>query len=226
MGQKVNPISLRLGINNTWDARWHDTKRYAKFLHEDVRIRTLIMGKLRYSAAVSRVVIERTANRVKVTCYAAYPGVVIGRKGEDIDLLRKEIMAITKTSVLVSVLEIRKMALDARLVADSISKQLVARVSFRRAMKRALRMTMKMGALGMRVNCAGRLGGAAIARTEWYREGRVPLHKLRADIDYGLSVAYTTYGTVGVKVWIYTGDIMEHDAMAHDNRVREKGSTR
>ena len=226
MGQKVNPISLCLGINNTWDARWHDTKRYAQLLHEDVRIRALVMGKLRYSAAVSRVVVERTANRVKVICYAAYPGVVIGRKGEDIDALRKSISAITKTNVLVSVVEIHKMALDARLVADSIAKQLMARVSFRRAMKRAIRMTMKMGALGIRVNCGGRLGGAAIARTEWYREGRVPLHKLRADIDYGLSVAYTTYGTIGVKVWIYTGDIMEHNAMAHDNRVREKGSSR
>jgi len=226
MGQKVNPISLRLGINNTWDARWHDSKRYAQFLHQDVLIRDLIMKKLRYSAGISKVIIERTANRTKVVCYAAYPGVIIGRKGEDIDALRKEVMKIAKNSVTISVLEIRKAALDARLVADSIAKQLVARVSFRRAMKRALRLTMKTGALGMRVNCSGRLGGAAIARMEWYREGRVPLHKLRADIDYGLSVAHTTYGTIGVKVWIYTGDIMEHNAMAHDNRVREKVSAR
>ncbi|MCY4414140.1 MAG: 30S ribosomal protein S3 [Alphaproteobacteria bacterium] len=226
MGQKVNPIGLRLGINNTWDARWHESKRYAAFLYQDVLIRQHIMKKLRYTAAVSRVVVERAANRVKVTCYAGYPGVLIGRKGEDIDRLRKEIMAITKTEVTVSVLEIRKPALDARLVADSIAQQLVKRVSFRRAMKRAMRITLKAGALGIRVNCAGRLGGAAIARTEWYREGRVPLHKLRADIDYALSEAMTTYGVVGVKVWIYTGDIMEHDAMAHDNRVRAMGSAR
>ncbi len=226
MGQKVNAVGLRLGINNTWDARWHSQKNYAEFLLQDTMIRDFVMKKLRYSAGISRVVVERTASRVKVICYSAYPGIIIGRKGEDINVLRRDISKLIKTDVTVSVLEVRRPALDARIVGGSIAQQLEKRVSFRRAMRRAMRLTMRAGALGIRVNCSGRLGGAAIARMEWYREGRVPLHKLRADVDYGLSVAYTTYGTIGVKVWIYTGDILEHDAMAHDKRVRDNALVR
>ena len=226
MGQKVNAVGLRLGINNTWDARWHSQKNYAEFLLQDTIIRDHIMKKMRYSAGVSKVVIERAANRVKVICYAAYPGIIIGRKGEDINTLRQEIIKLTGVEVALSVLEVRRPALDARIVGGTIAQQLEKRVSFRRAMKRAMRLTMRAGALGIRVNCSGRLGGAAIARMEWYREGRVPLHKLRADVDYGLSVAHTTYGTIGVKVWIYTGDILEHDAMAHDRRVRDTSLVR
>lgn len=221
MGQKVNPISLRLKVNRTWDSRWYASNRdYANYLAQDLKIRDFVLKKLD-QAAVSKVVVERPNKKPRVTIYSARPGVIIGKKGADIDNLKKALNKIAGSEVVLNILEVRKPDFEARLVADSIARQLERRVSFRRAMKKAVQTALKAGVLGIRINCAGRLGGAEIARTEWYREGRVPLHTLRADIDYGLSTAFTTYGTCGIKVWIYKGDIMEHDPMAQDKRVRE-----
>lgn len=221
MGQKVNPISLRLKVNRTWDSRWYAPNRdYATYLAQDLKIRAFVLKKLD-QAAVSKVVVERPNKKPRVTIYSARPGVIIGKKGADIDSLKKALNKIAGCEVVLNILEVRKPDFEARLVADSIARQLERRVSFRRAMKKAVQTALKAGVLGIRINCAGRLGGAEIARTEWYREGRVPLHTLRADIDYGLSTAFTTYGTCGIKVWIYKGDIMEHDPMAQDKRVRE-----
>ena len=221
MGQKVNPISLRLKVNRTWDSRWYAPNRdYANYLAQDLKIRNFVFKKLD-QAAVSKVVVERPNKKPRVTIYSARPGVIIGKKGADIDALKKTLNKIAGSEVVLNILEVRKPDFEARLIADSIARQLERRVSFRRAMKKAVQTALKAGVLGIRINCAGRLGGAEIARTEWYREGRVPLHTLRADIDYGLSTAFTTYGTCGIKVWIYKGDIMEHDPMAQDKRVRE-----
>ena len=221
MGHKVNPIGLRLGINRTWDSRWFAVKNYADLLHQDLKLRSYLRKRLQ-QAGVSRVVIERPAKRARVTIYTARPGVVIGKKGGDIEKLRSELSAMTNTDVHLNIIEIRKPEIDATLIAENIAQQLSRRVAFRRAMKRAVQSAMRLGALGIRINCAGRLGGAEIARTEWYREGRVPLHTLRADIDYGESTAQTTYGACGVKVWVFKGEIMAHDPMAQDKRMSEQ----
>ena len=209
MGQKCNPIGLRLGINRTWDSRWYASKReYGKLLQEDIKIRYYLLDKLK-QAGVSRIFIERPHKKCRVTIHSARPGVVIGKKGADIDKLRKKVADITASDVVINIVEIRKPELDATLVAESIAQQLERRVAFRRAMKRAVQSAMRLGAQGIRINCTGRLGGAEIARVEWYREGRVPLHTLRADVDYALSTAKTTYGTIGVKVWIFKGERTE-----------------
>jgi small subunit ribosomal protein S3 len=222
MGQKVNPIGLRLGINRTWDSRWFaNDAEYGSLLHEDLRIRKYITDRLS-QAGVSKVIIERPAKKARITIHTARPGVVIGKKGADIERLRTEIAKITNSELHLNIVEIRKPEIDAKLVADNISQQLERRVAFRRAMKRAVQSAMRLGAQGIRINCGGRLGGAEIARTEWYREGRVPLHTLRADIDYGESTAKTAYGTCGVKVWVFTGEIMTHDPMAKDKRLSEQ----
>ena len=218
MGQKVNPIGLRLGINRTWDSRWYAGADYARLLHDDLKLRTHLRKKLS-GAGVSRVVIERPAKKPRVTIYAARPGVVIGKKGQDIEVLRKDLAKMAKAEVSLNIVEIRKPEIDATLVAENIAQQLERRVAFRRAMKRAVQSAMRLGAQGIRINCGGRLGGAEIARMEWYREGRVPLHTLRADVDYGVATAFTTFGTCGVKVWIFKGEIMEHDPMAQDKRL-------
>ena len=218
MGQKVNPIGLRVGINRTWDSRWFADENYAALLHEDLKLRKFLQKRL-VQAGVSRVVIERPAKKARVTIHTARPGVVIGRKGADIEVLRKELGKMTRAEVNLNIVEIRKPELEAQLVAESIAQQLERRVSFRRAMKRAVQSAMRLGALGIRINCSGRLGGAEIARMEWYREGRVPLHTLRADIDYGVGTAQTTYGACGIKVWVFKGEILAHDPMAQDKRA-------
>ena len=226
MGQKVNPVGLRLGINRTWDSRWFANKgEYGKLLHEDIKIREMLMKQLK-QAAVSKVVIERPHKKCRVTIYSGRPGVVIGKKGADIDKLRKKVSEMTNSEVFINIVEIRKPEIDARLVAESIAQQLERRVAFRRAMKRAVQSAMRLGAEGIRINCSGRLGGAEIARLEWYREGRVPLHTLRADVDYGTATAFTTYGTCGIKVWIFKGEILEHDPMAQDRRMADEGGQR
>ena len=219
MGQKVNPTGLRLGINRTWDSRWFADENYAELLHEDIKIREFLTKKLA-AAGISHIVIERPAKKAIVTIYCARPGVIIGKKGQDIDTLKKELTALSQNNdVNVNIVEIRKPEINAKLVADNIAQQLEKRISFRRAMKRAVQAALRQGAEGIRINCGGRLGGAEIARTEWYREGRVPLHTLRADVDYGVSTAHTAYGTCGIKVWIYKGDILAHDPMAQDKRL-------
>ncbi|MDQ0394109.1 30S ribosomal protein S3 [Labrys monachus] len=221
MGQKVNPIGLRLGINRTWDSRWFAGKNeYGKLLHEDIAIRKALLKQLK-QAAVSRIVIERPHRKCRVTIYSARPGIVIGKKGADIDKLKKTVSRLTASEVHINIVEVRKPEVDATLVADSIAQQLERRVAFRRAMKRAVQSAMRLGAEGIRINCSGRLGGAEIARLEWYREGRVPLHTLRADVDYGTATAFTTFGTCGIKVWIFKGEILEHDPMAQDKRMAE-----
>lgn len=217
MGQKVNPVGLRLGVNRTWDSRWYARHDYSTLLHQDLKLRKYIQDRLS-QAGVSKIVVERPAKKALVTIHTARPGIVIGKKGADIEKLKAELSKIAGTEVSLNILEIRKPELDAKLAADSIAQQLERRVTFRRAMKRAIQAAMKLGAKGIRVNVSGRLGGAEIARMEWYREGQVPLHTFRADIDYGEGTAKTTYGTIGIKVWIYKGDIMEHDPMATDKR--------
>ena len=225
MGQKVNPIGMRLGINRTWDSRWFAEDNYSNLLHEDLRIRKLLMERLA-QAGVSRIVIERPAKKARVTIHTARPGIVIGRKGADIEKLKSEVQKITGSEVHLNIIEIRKPEVDAKLVADNIAQQMERRVSIRRAVKRAVQSAQRLGAEGIRVNCSGRLGGAEIARLVWYREGRVPLHTLRANIDYGTATAKTSYGTCGVKVWIYKGDIMAHDPMALDKIAQEQQPAR
>ena len=210
MGQKTNPIGFRLGVIKSWESRWFSEKDYSKLLQEDITIRKFLIKKLS-SAGISKVVIERPAKLAKITIHTSRPGVIIGKKGSDIEKLKKDIGNITEGDVSINILEIKKPELDSQLVADNIAQQLERRVAFRRAMKRAVQSAMRLGALGIRVNCSGRLGGAEIARTEWYREGRVPLHTLRADIDYGVSRANTTYGICGVKVWIFKGEKFDKD---------------
>ncbi|HHV64512.1 MAG TPA: 30S ribosomal protein S3 [Peptococcaceae bacterium] len=207
MGQKVNPKGLRLGIIRTWEGRWYADKNYGELLHEDLKIRKFIKEKL-YQAGVPTVEIERVANRVKVTVHAAKSGIVIGRGGAEVENLRKALEAMTGKQVAINIVEIKKPELDAQLVAESVAQQLEKRVSFRRAMKQTVGRTMRAGAQGIKIACSGRLGGAEIARTEWYNEGKVPLHTLRADIDYGFAEANTTYGKIGVKVWIYRGEVL------------------
>jgi len=219
MGQKVNPVGLRLGINRTWDSRWFaDGKEYGRLLHEDIKVRRDLKKRLG-AAGISRIVIERPHKKCRITIYAARPGVIIGKKGADIDKLRKDVAAMVGGDVHLNIVEIRKPETDAQLVAENIAQQLERRVAFRRAMKRTMQSTMRLGAKGVRINVAGRLGGAEIARMEWYREGRVPLHTLRADIDYGFAEAKTTYGIIGVKTWIFKGEVLDHDPMALDKRL-------
>ncbi|MGF1592798.1 MAG: 30S ribosomal protein S3 [Kiloniellaceae bacterium] len=225
MGQKVNPIGLRLGINRTWDSRWFADDNYANLLHEDLSIRKYLRKRLQ-QAGVSRIVIERPAKKARITIHTARPGVVIGKKGADIEKLRSALQSLTGSEVHLNIVEIRKPEIDATLVAENIANQLERRVAFRRAMKRAVQSAMRLGASGIRINCGGRLGGAEIARTEWYREGRVPLHTLRADVDYGEATAKTTYGTCGVKVWVFKGEIMGHDPMAQDKRAQDAQTAR
>ena len=216
MGQKINPIGLRLQVNRTWDSRWFaEGQDYGRMLVEDLKIRNFVMKTLP-QAAISKVVIERPAKLCRVSVYAARPGVIIGKKGADIDKLRKQLAAMTSSEVSLNIVEIRKPEVDAKLVAQSVADQLVRRVAFRRAMKRAVQSALRLGAEGIRITCSGRLGGAEIARTEWYREGRVPLHTLRANVDYAESQAHTAYGVCGVKVWIFKGEILDHDPLAQD----------
>lgn len=205
MGQKTHPKGFRLGITGTWDSRWFAGKDYAKILQEDLRLRTFIKKRL-YHAGVSRIEIERAADKVKVNIFTARPGIVIGKKGVEIEKLKAEVQRMAGEKTYIEIHEIRRPDLDAQLVAENIAMQLERRIMFRRAMKESVARTMRMGAQGVRVQCGGRLGGHEIARTEWYREGRVPLHTLRADIDYGLAVAATTFGVIGVKVWVYRGE--------------------
>jgi len=221
MGNKTNPIGMRLQVNRTWDSRWYaNTRDYGNLLLEDIAMRDFIKKDCK-QAGVSRVIIERPHKKCRVTVHTARPGVIIGKKGADIETLRKKLASMTDSELHLNIVEVRKPELDAALVGDSIAQQLERRVSFRRAMKRAVQNAMRMGALGIRVNVAGRLGGAEIARTEWYREGRVPLHTLRADIDYALTEALTAYGIIGIKVWIFKGEIMEHDPAARDRKAQE-----
>ena len=222
MGQKIHPTGFRLSVTRAWASRWYASRRnFAGMLAEDLDVREYLKKKLK-NAAVSRVLIERPAKNARITIFSARPGVVIGKKGEDIENLKTELTKRLGVPVAVNIEEIRKPEIDAKLVADNIAQQLERRVAFRRAMKRAVQSAMRLGAKGIRINCAGRLGGAEIARVEWYREGRVPLHTLRADIDYGESTAETAYGSCGVKVWIFTGEVMAHDPMAKDKRLSEQ----
>lgn len=221
MGQKVHPNSLRLGINRTWDSRWYAGNNYGKLLQEDLKIRKFIQEKLK-AAGIARVIIERAAKKAYITIHAAKPGIIIGKRGSDIEKLKKEIADKMNAEIQLNILEIRKPELDAKLVAESIAQQMERRVSYKRAMKRAIQSAMRLGAEGIRIMCSGRLGGIEIARSEEYREGRVPLHTLRADVDFGGGTAYTTYGTCGVKVWIFKGEIMEHDPMAREKRAQDQ----
>jgi small subunit ribosomal protein S3 len=211
MGQKVNPTGIRLGIIKDWTSTWYaDTKDYAGYLHTDMAVRTFLRKKLEH-ASVSRIQIERPANNARVIIYTARPGIVIGKKGEDIERLRFEVSKMMGVPATISVEEIRKPELDAYLVAESVAQQIERRIMFRRAMKRAVTNTMRLGALGMKINVSGRLNGAEIARSEWYREGRVPLHTLRADVDYGTAESNTTYGVIGIKVWIFKGEVFGNE---------------
>ncbi|MEO1711380.1 MAG: 30S ribosomal protein S3 [Pseudomonadota bacterium] len=221
MGQKINPIGFRLGINRTWDSRWYAGRgEYGRLLHEDRAIRAHIM-KMQRQAGISKVIIERPHKKCRVTVHTARPGVLIGKKGADIEKLRGQLSKLTSSDVHLNIVEVRNPDIDATLIAEGIAQQLERRAAFRRAMKRAVQSALRVGALGIRINCAGRLGGAEIARTEWYREGRVPLHTLRADIDYGYAEAKTAYGIIGIKVWLFKGEIMEHDPMASEKRALE-----
>ncbi|MBT8407099.1 MAG: 30S ribosomal protein S3 [Deltaproteobacteria bacterium] len=207
MGQKVHPIGLRLGIIRSWDSKWFAKKEYANLVYEDAAIRKFLKEKL-YHAGISRIEIARAADRARIRIHTARPGIVIGKKGAEIEALKSQLEQIVKREVMIDIQEVRKPEMDATLVAENIALQLTRRVAFRRAMKKAVSSSLKFGAKGVRVACAGRLGGAEMARREWYREGRVPLHTLRADIDYGTAVAKTTYGVIGVKVWIFKGEVL------------------
>ncbi len=222
MGHKVNPIGLRLGINRTWDSRWFADRNYADALHQDFKIREFVKKAFK-QAGVAKVILQRATKNLVVNIHTARPGVIIGKKGADIEKLRGDIKKLVPDNdVAVNLVEIRKPELDAQLTAEGIAQQLERRVTFRRAMKRAVQTVMRMGGKGIRVNVSGRLGGAEIARMEWYREGRVPLHTLRADVDYGFAEASTTYGIIGVKVWIFKGEILGHDPMAQDKKLKDR----
>ena len=223
MGNKINPTGLRLGINRTWDSRWFAARQqYGDLLHEDLKLRRYLKSRL-HQAGVSRIVIERPAKKARITIHTARPGVVIGKKGADIERLRQALQKMTDSEVHLNILEVRKPEIEAKLVAENIASQLERRVAFRRAMKRSVQSAMRLGAQGIRITCSGRLGGSEIARTEWYHEGRVPLHTLRADIDYGDATAKTAYGTCGVKVWVFKGEILAHDPHAQDKRQETTG---
>ena len=223
MGQKVNPVGFRLAVNKDWASKWYAPPgEFPEFLHADIAVRKYLKEKLAF-AAVSKILIERAWNSVRVTLYTARPGLVIGRKGSEIERMTDKISGMCGgRQVKIDIVEIKQPETDAQLVAESVALQLERRISFRRAMKRAVQSAMRMGAEGIRVNVSGRLGGADIARMEWYREGRVPLHTLRADLDYGTSEGLTTYGIIGVKVWIYKGDVMDHDPLARDKRLNDQ----
>ena len=227
MGQKIHPTGFRLSVRRNWASRWYASNRdFAGMLAEDIKVREYLKAKLK-NAAVSRVLIERPAKNARITIYSARPGVVIGKKGEDIEKLKKDLAAKLGVPVAVNIEEVRKPEVDAQLIADSITQQLEKRIMFRRAMKRAMQNAMRLGAQGIKIMSAGRLNGIEIARTEWYREGRVPLHTLRADIDYGFSEAKTTYGVIGVKVWVYKGDNLgRNDAPSLDSTPRPEGEER
>jgi small subunit ribosomal protein S3 len=207
LGQKVNPIGFRLGVIKTWDSQWFAERNYSKLLHEDIKAREFIKKKF-YHAGISRIEIERAADKAKVNIYTARPGIIIGRKGSEIEKIKKDLEKIMTGEAIINIIEVRKPEIDSQLVAENIALQLERRVSFRRAMKRSVTSALKFGAKGIRVACAGRLGGAEMARREWYREGRVPLHTLRADIDYGFAEAHTTYGVIGVKVLVFHGEVL------------------
>lgn len=224
MGQKVHPTGIRLGISNDWTSKWYaDTKDFADYLEQDLAVREFLKKRLS-QASVSRIQIERPARSAHITIHTARPGIVIGKKGEDIEKLRKELSAMMGVPVSVNIEEIRKPELDAQLVAESVAQQLERRIMFRRAMKRAVTNSMRLGAQGIKINVAGRLNGAEIARSEWYREGRVPLHTLRADIDYGFAEARTTYGIIGVKVWVFKGEVFEADAQTEDTGAKKSAA--
>ncbi|MBE0597493.1 MAG: 30S ribosomal protein S3 [Desulfuromonadales bacterium] len=210
MGQKVHPIGFRLGIIKTWDSKWFAGSDYAKLLHEDIKLRNYLKKRL-YHAGISKIELERAANKAKINIYAARPGIIIGKKGSEVEALKKELAKLTDKEVFINIQEVRKPEIDAQLVAENVALQLERRVAFRRAMKKAVSMSLKFGAQGIKITCAGRLGGAEMSRTEWYREGRVPLHTLRADIDYGFAEAKTTYGIIGVKVLIFKGEILARE---------------
>jgi len=207
LGQKVNPIGFRLGIIKTWDSRWYAKADYAKLLHEDLKLRAFLKKRL-YNSGVSKIEIERAANKAKINIFTARPGLIIGKKGSEVETLKKELAKLTDKEIFLNIQEVRKPELDAQLVAENVALQLERRIAFRRAMKKSVTSALKFGAKGIRITCAGRLGGAEMSRTEWYREGRVPLHTLRADIDYGFAEAKTTYGIIGVKVFIFKGEIL------------------
>ena len=226
MGQKIHPTGFRLAVSRNWTSKWFaNSKHFANTLNEDIRVREYLKKKLSH-ASVAKVTIERPAKNARITVHSARPGVVIGKKGEDIETLRGDLRKMMGGDVGLNIEEIRKPEVDAQLVADSIAQQLEKRIMFRRAMKRAMQNAMRLGAQGIKVMSAGRLNGAEIARSEWYREGRVPLHTLRADIDYGVATAFTTFGTCGVKVWIFKGEILEHDPMAQDKKMAEGDNSR
>ena len=220
MGQKVNPESMRVGYIHDWKSNWFNEKHFADYLAEDVAIRDHIVGRLAH-AGLSDITIRKDANEVEINIHTARPGIVIGKSGSEVDALRRDLHRLTQKQVKVNILEIKRPELDAKLVAQSIAEQLVNRVAFRRAMKRAVQSALRLGAEGIRITCAGRLGGAEIARTEWYREGRVPLHTLRANVDYAEAEAHTAYGVCGVKVWIFKGEILGHDPLAQDRLMME-----
>jgi small subunit ribosomal protein S3 len=207
MGQKTHPIGFRLGVIRSWSSKWYEEKQYAKWLHEDIKLRRFVKERLAH-AGVSAVDVERAANKAKINIHTARPGIVIGKRGAGIELLKKEVQKLTENEVFLNIQEVRKAETNAQLVAENIATQLERRVAFRRAMKKAVQTAMKFGAKGIKVHCAGRLGGAEMARREWYREGRVPLHTLRADVDYGFAEAFTTYGAIGVKCWIFKGEVL------------------
>ncbi len=222
MGQKVHPHGLRLGIIRTWESRWYAEKDYAGLLHEDMRIRKFLKRKL-YHAGIARIEIERAANKLKITIWTARPGIVIGKKGAEIENLKRELASYTSKEVFINIQEVRKAEVNAQLVAENVATQLERRIAFRRAMKKAVTSAMKLGAKGIKIHSAGRLGGSEMARSEWYREGRVPLHTLRADIDYGFAEANTTYGKIGVKVWIFHGEVLPE---ASKGRIEARESLR
>jgi small subunit ribosomal protein S3 len=225
MGQKINPNGLRLGINKTWSSKWYAKKNYAKFLHEDLGIKNYVEKKLS-NASISKIVIERAAKKLRVTIYSSRPGIIIGKKGFDIESLKKTLSKMSKLEVFIDIKEVRKPEVEAKLVAENIASQLVKRISFRRAMKKAVQASMRLGAKGIKVVCSGRLGGSEIARTEKYHEGSVPLHTLRSDIDYATAEAETTYGICGIKVWINKGEILGKDPHGSEKKQIEQGSIR
>jgi small subunit ribosomal protein S3 len=218
VGQKVHPIGFRLGVIRSWESKWYEEKNYAKWLHEDIRLREFVKEKLG-QAGISRIEIERAASKIKVNVHTARPGIVIGKRGAGIETIKKDLQALTENEVYLNVVEVRKAETDAQLVAENIAQQLERRIAFRRAMKKAVQTSLKFGAKGIRVACAGRLGGSEMARYEWYREGRVPLHTLRADIDYGFAEAKTTYGKIGVKVWVMRGEVLPASTVARQART-------
>ena len=207
MGQKVHPIGFRLGITRTWESRWYAEADYAKLLHEDIKLRNYLKKRL-FHAGISKIELERAANKTKIHIFAARPGIIIGKKGSEVEVLKKELAKLTKNEVFINIQEVRKPEVDAQLVAENIALQLERRIAFRRAMKKSVSQALKFGAQGIKITCAGRLGGAEMSRTEWYREGRVPLHTLRADIDFGFAEAKTTYGIIGVQVLIFKGEVL------------------